>query len=262
MRAARLLLRVVPVPAALALWELLARRAENIDYPPPSEIASMARELWFSGPASQLWLTEAAKADFPGSVARLLAAWAAAGLVGTALGVALGRSARLYGYVRPLIHFGYAIPPIMLLPFFIALFEGGAQMQLATILFGIVWPVLLNATEGARAVDRQYLDTAAAFRLSAGQRLGRVILPAAAPKIFAGMRISLSLALILMVVSEMVGATSGIGFQLLQQQRNFNNAGLWSGVVLLGVLGLALNTLFQLTERRVLAWHRGAGGVS
>ncbi|MCP2339008.1 ABC transporter permease [Actinomadura rupiterrae] len=257
-----LALRIVPVPLVIVLWEVLARRADDISYPPPTQIVHAMRAMWLGGPASHLWLGPGALDNVPGSVERLLTAWVLAGVAGVLGGLALGRSRRLYGYVRPLIHFGYAIPPIMLLPFFLALFGGGTSMQLGTILFGIVWPVLLNSAEGARSVDPTQLEIARVFRFSAAQRIGRVLLPSAAPKIFAGLRVSLSLALILMVVSEMKGSTSGIGFQLLDEQRNFDNPGVWGGIVLLGVLGTLLNALFGLAERRVLAWHDASGGTS
>jgi ABC-type nitrate/sulfonate/bicarbonate transport system permease component len=84
------------------------------------------------------------------------------------------------------------------------------------------------------------------------------VLPAAAPQIFAGMRTSLSLALILMVISEMVASTNGIGYFVLQAQRRFNMPEMWSGIFVLGILGYALNAGFVLVERRVLRWHRGA----
>ena len=84
------------------------------------------------------------------------------------------------------------------------------------------------------------------------------MLPAASPQIFAGMRTSLSLALILMVISEMVASTNGIGFFVLQSQRSFAIPEMWAGILLLGLLGYALNLIFMLVERRVLAWHRGA----
>ena len=85
------------------------------------------------------------------------------------------------------------------------------------------------------------------------------MLPAAAPQIFAGMRTSLSLALILMVITEMVAAsTNGIGYFVLQSQRSFAITEMWSGILLLGILGYVLNVVFMLVERRVLRWHRGA----
>ena len=84
------------------------------------------------------------------------------------------------------------------------------------------------------------------------------MLPAASPQIFAGMRTSLSLALILMVISEMVASTNGIGYFVLQSQRTFAIPEMWSGILLLGILGYVLNAGFVLIENRVLRWHRGA----
>jgi ABC-type nitrate/sulfonate/bicarbonate transport system permease component len=96
------------------------------------------------------------------------------------------------------------------------------------------------------------------YDVSARDRLLRVTLPAASPQIFAGMRTSLSLALILMVISEMVASTNGIGYFVLQSQRSFAITEMWSGILLLGILGYVLNAVFLLIERRVLSWHRGA----
>ncbi|MGC5012624.1 ABC transporter permease [Streptosporangium sp. DT93] len=250
--------RLWPVPVVLVLWELAARSAEALTFPPPSQIAASMHTMWLTGPAERLWLTDAALTNIPVSVGRLLAGWVLAGIVGIALGVAIGRSPLLFRLVDPLIQFARAIPPPMLLAFFMALFAIGARMQISFIAFGIVWPILINASEGARLVDLQHLDTARVFGLSRGQRLLRVILPAAMPKIFAGLRVSLSLALILMVLSELVGSIDGIGFQLLDSQRSYDLPGVWGSIVVLGVLGYVLNSAFLAVERRVLSWHRSA----
>jgi len=91
-------------------------------------------------------------------------------------------------------------------------------------------------------------------------RLRYVTLPAASPQIFAGMRTSLSLALILMVVSEMVASTNGIGYFVLQSQRTFDIPQMWAGILLVGVLGYLLNAVFTLVEHHLLRWHRGVKG--
>ncbi|GAA2860113.1 ABC transporter permease [Streptosporangium fragile] len=258
LRAAHAVSRLWLVPVALVLWELVARTAELMAFPPPSRIAESMYRMWLTGPAERLWLNDAALTNIPASVGRLLTGWVLAGVVGIVLGVALGRSPVLFRFVDPLIQFARAIPPPMLLAFFMALFGIGPRMQINLIAFGIVWPILINACEGARHVDRQHLDTARVFGLSRGERLFRVILPSAMPKIFAGLRVSLSLALILMVISELAGSTDGIGFQLLDAQRSYDMAGVWGTIVVLGVLGYALNSAFLLAERRVLSWHRSA----
>ncbi len=86
-------------------------------------------------------------------------------------------------------------------------------------------------------------------------------MPSAAPQIFAGMRTAISLAFIMMIVTEMVGATSGIGFVTVNAQQSFRSAEMWSGMILLAVLGAALNGLFVLAEKRILRWHYRATGA-
>jgi ABC-type nitrate/sulfonate/bicarbonate transport system permease component len=86
----------------------------------------------------------------------------------------------------------------------------------------------------------------------------RVLLPSAAPKIFAGLRLSLSLAVVLLVVSELVGATDGIGYQLMYTQQTFDMAAMWGAIVVLSILGYTMNTSFLLAEKRILSWHRRA----
>lgn len=219
-------------------------------------------EMWFSGPLSRVFLTDEAIADLLPSLGRLMVGWAMAAAAGVALGVALGRSRWLAGLAEPLIHFGRSVPPSTLLPVFLLLFKIGTPMQLASIVYGVVWPVLINAADGARFVDKQYVETGEVFRVSRTQRLFRIILPAAAPKIFAGLRLSVSLALIMMVVSELVGSSEGIGHRMLEAQSDFDIPAMWAGIVLLGLLGILLNAVFVGVERVLLGWHRASRTVA
>ena len=123
-----------------------------------------------------------------------------------------------------------AVPPPVILPVFLILLGIGDGMKVAFIAFGVVWPILLNTVKGVRSVEPMQLETATAFRLTGVRRLGILILPAASPDIFAGLRISLSLALVLMVISEMIAAGSGIGFRILNSQATFNIAGMWAAI--------------------------------
>ncbi|GGL21654.1 nitrate ABC transporter permease [Sphaerisporangium melleum] len=252
------LTRVWLVPVAIVAWELGTRQAESFYFPPPSAIVIRMHELWFSGPASDLFLTEEAIENFGPSLGRLFTGWILACLIGITLGIALGRSATLYDYVNPIVEFARATPPPALIPLFVILFKIGTPMQLATIVYTVVWPILINTVDGARFLDGTYADTAKVFGLTRAQRFFRIILPSAAPKIFAGMRVSLSIAVILMVVSELVGSIDGIGYLILFKQQSFDLPGMWGGVVLLGILGYVLNASFILVERRVLSWHRRA----
>ncbi|PRX97190.1 ABC transporter permease [Allonocardiopsis opalescens] len=246
------------VVLVLVAWEAVTVAVDDHFFPPPSQIAVRMYELWFSGPASSAFLTQEALDHFVPGIGRLLLGWALAAVVGVVLGVALGRSELLHDLLDPLLQFFRAIPPPALLPVFLILFSIGPRMQLATIVFGIIWPILLNTMDGARSVDRLHLDTARVFGLSAPRRLVRIILPSAAPKIFAGLRISLAMALILMVISELVGATNGIGYLMQTAQFGFDYQAVWGAVIVLGVLGNVLNLLFTLVERQVLGWQHGA----
>jgi ABC-type nitrate/sulfonate/bicarbonate transport system permease component len=262
-RMIRLLLRLWLVPVALLVWEFAALRAQAVYFPPPSRIVTRLHEMWFSGPPTRLFLTDDATRHLVPSLGRLLLGWALACLLGVAAGVALGRSPRLRAYADPLIHFSRSVPPPALLPIFLVLFGVGTPMNLAAIVFGVLWPVLINTIDGARYIDPTYLDTARVFGLTRGQRLARVILPAAAPQIFAGLRLSVALALIMMIVSELIGSTEGIGYRMLVAQSEVDIPSMWAGTMLLGVLGIVLNTTFLWFERRALAWHHGtraAGG--
>ncbi|WP_328301806.1 ABC transporter permease [Actinomycetospora sp. NBC_00405] len=250
----RILLRWCVFAAAVVAWEIAARAAPSAFFPPPSAIAVSGWRTWFSGPPSRLFLTEGAVADVLPSLARLLGGWALAAVVGIVLGLALGRSRRASEYLAPLLAFARAIPPPVVIPVFLILFAAGTPMQLATIVFGVLWPVLLNTADGAAAVDPVKIDTAEVYGVGGLRRVREVILPAAAPRIFAGLRVSLALALILMVISELVASTNGLGHQLVLAQRGFDFTAMWAAIVLLGVLGYGLNAALLGVERRALAW--------
>ncbi|GAA0511371.1 nitrate ABC transporter permease [Saccharopolyspora subtropica] len=240
---------------AVVVWELVTRLAQSPFFPPPTVIVQTAAQRWFSGPASSLFLTDIVFHDLLASFGRIAAGWLIAVVLGVSLGTLLGRSRTALDYVGPLMAFMRAIPPPVLVPVFLVLLGIGTQMQVSVIVFGVVWPILLNTVDGVRAVDQVKVDTARSFRIPRLHWVFGVVLPAATPKIFAGLRVSLSLALVLMVVSELVGSTNGIGYRLMFDQRAYDLPAMWAGIVLLGVLGYVLNTLLLVVERRVLSWQ-------
>jgi ABC-type nitrate/sulfonate/bicarbonate transport system permease component len=245
---------------AVAIWQLLTRSGGATSYwLPPSTIMSTIYHQWFSGPAGHLWLTSDATGNLLPSLGRMLGGWAAASVVGVAAGIAIGRIRLLADLAEPLVHFGRAVPPPTVVPVFLFVFKIGTPMEVAAIIFGVIWPVLINSIDGARHVDPLHLDTARAFRVPAAQRLARIVLPGAAPKIFAGLRLALSLSLIMMIISEFVGSLDGIGREEIVAQSNFDVPLMWAVIVLLGLLGIVLNTLFGVLEHSVLRWQRHPG---
>ena len=257
-RLALLGMQLVVVIVAVGCWELVTRSAANPNFPTPSSIVSTMYHQWFDGPVSHLWLTGDATGNLLPSLGRILAGLAVASLAGVAVGLIIGRNTVIAELTEPLVHFGRAVPPPTLVPAFLFVFKIGSPMEIGVIAFGVLWPVLLNTIDGARHVHSGQLETARAFRLGPGQRLLRVILPAAAPKIFAGLRVGLSISLILMVISEFEGSTDGIGRELLIAQGEFDIPTVWAVIVLLGLLGIVLNALLAVGERHALAWQRGS----
>ena len=242
----------------LALWQIAAMAAHSIFFPPPLAILFDARRLWLSGPPDHLFLTESAFRDVLPSLGRMAAGWSTAVLVGTSLGFLIGRSRLVSDHTLPAIEFLRSLPSPALIPVFLILFGTGTKMRIILIAFGSAWPVLLNAIDAAGTIDAVQIDLARVMKLPLRARIRRIILPSAMPKIFAGARVALSISLILMVVSELVASTSGIGNRIANFQELFQFKDMWAGIVLLALIGLALDAAFSVFEARLLHWHRGA----
>jgi ABC-type nitrate/sulfonate/bicarbonate transport system permease component len=254
---ARVALRASVLVAILAACQAITLVVDDpVHWPTFTAIAGRLWEGWIANPAA--WSDSVAP-----SLARLLAGWLAAVVAGIGVGVGIGLSSRARDYVSPLIHFLRAIPPPALLPIFIVLLGIGDGMKVTMIAFGVVWPILLNTADGVASVEPQLRETARAYRIGRWDEMTRIVLPAASPRIFAGLRISLSIAVILMVISELVATVNGIGFELVQAQRSFRGLDVWAIIVLLGIIGYALNQVLGLVEGRVLARHgRATGGTA
>jgi ABC-type nitrate/sulfonate/bicarbonate transport system permease component len=247
-----LALRLSVLAGLAVAWQLLALLANDpVSWPAFTEVVARLWSAWVTDPAA--WTDAIAP-----SLARLLAGWASAVVVGIAIGTVLGLSATARDYLGPAISFLRAIPPPALLPLFIVLLGIGDGMKAAVIGFGAVWPILLNTADGVASVEPLQRDTARAYRIGFRDELLRIVLPAAAPRIFAGLRISLSIAVILMVISEMIATVDGVGFALVQAQRSFRTLDVWAAIVVLGIIGFALNAALAVVEGRALRWHRGA----
>lgn len=237
------------------LWEFLARRAESPYVPPLSKIFERFKDDWFSGDIGRLFFSETFVENVLPTLARLAVGWAVAVVVSIMLGTALGLLPRLNATFDPLVRLGIAVPPPALLPLSIALFGLGASMKIFLIAFGCMWPVLLNTIDGVRSIDPTVSATARTLGLRRWRALLSVTLPAASPRIFGGLRTSLSTAIILVIIAELYASSSGVGFMIVNSQRNFDILGVWSGVLLLGAIGIVVNFLFVLAERRIMRWQ-------
>lgn len=240
---------VLGLPLVLfAIWWYASADSSSFYFPPLKDILATIGPTWFGDR-----LTE----DVIPSLVRLLLGYVLAAVVGVVVGVVIGTHRTVRAIVEPVLEFLRAIPPPVLVPVLILFFGIGSMMKVVVIAFGCVWPVLLNTVEGVRAVDSVQLDTCRSYRISSWPRLTRVVLPAAGPQIITGLRQALSIGIILMVISEMFAANSGLGFTIVQFQRSFAIPEMWGGIIVLGVLGFLLSAAFGLVERRVLRWYYG-----
>ena len=241
---------LVPV-LVLVLWWVLSADSTSAFYPPLETILTNFRETWLFAHVGS---------DVVPSLERFVLGFALAVFLGIFCGVLLGRLRVLDLAFQPSVQFARSIPATGLVPVSITLMGIGNAPKIWLIGFVCMFPILLNTIDGVRGIERGLEDVGRTFRLSRRQRIFSIQLPSAAPQIFAGMRISLAFAFIMMIVTEMVGATSGIGFVTLNAQQSFQVPLMWSGMLLLGVLGAFLNFLFLLIERRVLSWHYRSTG--
>lgn len=234
--------------ALILLWWVGTLGGTNFYAPTPGQLATTFVQTWFGPRFFE---------DILPSLGRLFAGIALSIIFGIALGVVIGLFRTVRRVFEPLLEFFRAIPPPVLVPLLMLLIGVNDQMKVVVIAFGSVWPILLNTIEGVRGTDEVMRDTASSYRISRTQRLIHLVLPAAGPKILTGIRQSLSIALILMVISEMFGSSSGLGFLISYFQRSFAIPEMWSGILLLGLIGFGLSLAFRIIERRILRWYHG-----
>lgn len=162
---------------------------------------------------------------------------------------------------RPLLDFIRGIPKVLLISPALVIIGVGPGLALFVLTFGAIWPILLGTIDGIRGIPTQLHDLRRTYRLGRKTWLFRVALPSAAPSVFAGIRTSLSIAVVLLVPAQAVGATAGLGFQLKLSNDSFQFAEVWGTAIMFAVLGYALNVIMLgLVERRVLSWFYAQGG--
>ena len=244
-------LGVLVFVAVLGIWQLWAVAEGSFLVPTASEVAERAWNVW---PTSD-FLSEVRQ-----SMKRYAAGFAIAAVIGIALGLLVGASHAARRTLDPFLECLRAVPAIAIVPAALIVLGYGDASRIAVIAFGLCFPILVNTAEGVRAIPLEVRDTASMLHVGRVERIVRIYLPAALPSIMAGLRVAVSLGLVLVIVSEFVGERNGIGYYLIRQQSEFDYPEMYAGILFLGLLGFVLNRLFLVAERRLLAWHYGAAG--
>jgi ABC-type nitrate/sulfonate/bicarbonate transport system permease component len=244
------LVKALALPIILvAIWWFASADSTSFFWPPLSDIVAAFPDTW-------TWVK--IKGDVLPSLERLAIGYAIALVAGVVLGSAIGLSRNLRAFLEPTLEFFRAIPPPVLVPV-IALFAGytGWTSKIIVIALGCLWPVLLNSVEGVRGLDEVLVDTARSYRMRRRTQLTQLVLRGSSPQVAVGARQALSIGVILMVISELFGANRGLGASIVQFQRSFAIPEMWTGIILLGLIGFFLSVIFRIVEHYSLAWYRG-----
>jgi len=249
MKTLKSLAFVLVLPVLLVLWWAVATLGgASFFVPTPVDLVSTF---------VQTWVGERMFTDVLPSIQRLVFGVLGAIVLGVMLGLIVGMNRTARAITEPVFEFFRALPPPVLIPVLMLLVGINDGMKIAVIISGAIWPVLLNTIEGVRAIDPVQNETSRSYGISGFSRIRYQVLPSATPTIMAGVRQCLSIGLILMVISEMFASSSGLGFAIVQFQRSFAVPEMWSGIVVLGLIGVIMSFIFQWIERRVLRWYNG-----
>jgi ABC-type nitrate/sulfonate/bicarbonate transport system permease component len=176
--------------------------------------------------------------------------------VGVALGVLMGRSSIAAACLGPIFSGTYPIPKIALFPVFIYLFGIGSLSKVVLIFLECLYPIVVTTHAGSRAVNRVLLWSAANMGASRARILWRVVVPAAAPFIFAGFRIALPIAMIVVIITEMISSADGLGYLAMYSLASFKTDRMLAVVVMIALIGVALDWLVTLLRDRLVFWEK------
>jgi NitT/TauT family transport system permease protein len=189
------------------------------------------------------------------SLQRLAIGWSVGTVCGVAVGFLVGVSSWARSPVMAIVSALFPIPKIALVPLFIIWFGIGEGSKIATLAFGVFFPTVISTAAGVDAVPRGLVRMGQAFGLSRSAILWRIFLPGALPSILAGFRVTTSIAIILLVAAEMIGAEHGIGAFVLQAGNLYDTDNLLAGIVVLSLLGLTVAWVLGRLEARLLRWR-------
>ena len=239
---------LIIIPALIA-WEAASRSGlwNPLLFPPLEKIL---RELglFFTRPAAlmEAWV----------SLYRALGGFALAAAVGVPLGMVMGRSRRVGELLDPLFSGTYAVPKLALFPIFVFVFGIGSLSKVALIFLECLYPIVIVTAQGARGVNRVLLWSAANMGASSAAALRRVVIPASAPFIFAGFRVALPIALIVVIITEMVASADGLGYLVIYSLSSLRTDRMLAVVVVIAALGWLLDRLLVLLRDRLVYWEK------
>jgi ABC-type nitrate/sulfonate/bicarbonate transport system permease component len=234
----------------LCIWEAFARLVPAYApyFPPVSTIV---------GRLPVLLTTAEFLGHIAASLTRVLFGYAIGVTVGLALGALAGMSRLAYDLMEPVIELLRPLPSVVLLPLVILLVGIDDGMNITMIAYATIWPVFINTLEGVRSVDPVLENTGRVFGLQKLELVGKVMVPSALPYIVSGLRIALGFAVVVVISSEMVASSRGLGFFLIDSSLSVRTADTYAALLVIALIGYGVNEAFLALERMAMAWHQG-----
>ena len=245
---AGIVVNVVSILAVLLAWQVVTQAGwvPRVFLPSPAAVYGKI----VSGMLDGRMMEQTAS-----TVISMLLGWAACSVLGIAIGSVIG----IWPFARrafaPVLEIFRPMPPAAVIPVAIAIFGLTREMSLAVIIFGAIWPALLATVHGFASIEPRLIEVGRALDMPPLQFIWKIALPNATPDIIAGMRLSMVISLVLAVITDMITGQVGLGSLVVLASRTFDMAGLFAGLVLLSLIGLASNGALQAVERRLLAYR-------
>jgi len=190
------------------------------------------------------------------SLYRALAGFLLAAAVGVPFGAAIGRVRWLERIFDPFFSTTYPVPKIALYPIFVFAFGIGSLSKVALVFLECLYPIVVNSAAGVREVDRVLVWSALNMGASRAQVLRKIVVPSAAPAIFAGFRVAMPIALVIVIITEMIGSADGLGYLVMVSLADLRTDRMLAGVVAIAVIGMALDALLVRARSRAIFWEK------
>jgi NitT/TauT family transport system permease protein len=250
----------LPLPVVgLVAWQLATAGKAYSLIPPPTTVALTAWDYAFGGIRNDPY-SQAFWANAGASIMRVFGGFFVAMIVALPLGLILGRNKLARSLIDPTLQFLRPIPVTAWLPLTMIIFGLGPPATIALIALGTFFPMLLNTVDGVRLVEPRLIEAAEMLGTPRAAIFTRVILPAASPSIFTGVRIGLGLAWVLLVVGEMTGVPTGLGAAIMDARQLSRTDLVITGMIYIGALGFLSDRVIMLLGRRALWWNPSARG--
>jgi sulfonate transport system permease protein len=240
---------VVVAVALIGLWQLGANAGliSPVFFPGPDRSFGT---LWEQVHEAEFWFA------LSETLRRMALGFVSASLAGVAAGAAIGLSPTIRAYLEPTLELIRPLPASAVIPLFVLLIGLNERMIVAVIAFASLWPVLLATVHGFKTVEPRLIEVSRMLHLSTLEFIFKIALPNALPDIFAGLRLALTISLILAIVTEMLSGMAGLGHNIIMAARSFRSADLYAGIIVLGFVGYVSNIALARIERHMLRWRQ------